>query len=316
MRKDGCALWLEVRVTLVEWDGSPAVQAVCYDITERKQAVDALRRARDELEVRVGERTLELREEVAERKAAQEQATRANQSKSEFLSSMSHELRTPLNAILGFAQLLRDYSDRPLSPEQESFVKQILGGGQHLLGLVNEVLDLSKIESGRFDFALERFDPTDALRDSLRLVQPLADERGITVSSERGFVPGTLVQADPSRLKQVFLNVLSNAVKYNRDKGSVRIDAAPTDDGMLRISISDTGPGIPAAKHDEVFQPFSRLGAESSKIEGTGIGLTISRQLMEIMDGCLDFESSLGHGSTFWIEIPIAGPQPSAQAGA
>ena len=208
LRKDGTAVWLEVRVTMVEWDGSLAVQAVCYDITERKHAVDALRQARDELEVKVEERTRALREEIAERKAAQEQATRANQSKSEFLSSMSHELRTPLNAILGFAQLLRDYSDQPLSPEQESFLKQILGGGQHLLGLVNEVLDLSKIESGRFDFALETFDPTAAMRESLRLVQPLADERGISINAERGIAPGTLVKADPSRLKQVFLNVL------------------------------------------------------------------------------------------------------------
>ncbi|MDP6952643.1 MAG: PAS domain S-box protein [Alphaproteobacteria bacterium] len=308
IRKDGSVMWVELRPTIVQWNGETAFHSAVVDISERKRAVDALRHARDELEVKVEERTHELRQEVAERKAAQEQATHANRSKSAFLSSMSHELRTPLNAILGFAQLLRDYSDRPLSGEQETFVKEILGGGQHLLGLVN-VLDLSKIESGRLDFALETFDPTDAMRESLRLVRPLADERGIAILVERPIAPGTLVRADPGRLKQVLLNVLSNAVKYNRDNGAVRIDAASTADGMLRLSIGDTGPGIPAARHDEVFQPFSRLGAEASKVEGTGIGLTLSRQLAEIMGGRLDFESTPGEGSTFWTEIPLAGTE-------
>ena len=283
-----------------------AILTVALDITERKNAEDALRQARDELEVKVRERTLELREEVAERKLAQEEATGANQAKSAFLSSMSHELRTPLNAILGFTQLLRDYPDQPLSEEQKGHIEQILDGGKHLLGLVNEVLDLSRIESGRLDLTLEPTPLARAVRDSLVLVQPMAEERDIAISFDAAGASALTVQADPSRLKQVLLNVLSNAVKYNRPEGSVTVTATPAAGGVARVSIRDTGPGIAADKHDGVFRPFSRLGAEASKIEGTGIGLTISRQLVESMGGSLDFTSTPGQGSTFWFELPLA----------
>jgi PAS domain S-box-containing protein len=273
------------------------------DITERKHADASLRRARDELEAKVAERTQALQAEIGDRKFAQEEATRADQAKSEFLSSMSHELRTPLNAILGFAQILRDYSDSPLTGEQNEFVKQILNGGQHLLGLVNEVLDLSKIEAGGHELSMQPVNPGQAVRESVALVRPLADKRGIAVTVGANVSSATLVRADPNRLKQVLLNLLSNAVNYNRDEGTVNVDAVWTDSSMLRISVTDTGSGIPDSKHDEVFRPFSRLGAETSNIQGTGIGLTLSRQLMNSMGGRLDFESSVGVGSTFWIEI-------------
>ena len=290
-RSDGNLFW-----AMVAWEGLPlfgedAVLFWVNDISDLVAAREAILGAKNEAET-------------------------ANRAKSEFLSSMSHELRTPLNAVLGFAQLLRDYPDQPLTAEQAAHVEQILDGGQHLLGLVNEVLDLARIESGRLDLSVESVDLAQTVRESLVLVQPLADERDIAIIVDADIASGTAVMADPSRLKQVLLNVLSNAVKYNRDKGTVSLSAAATDSDMLRISISDTGPGIAAESHDEVFRPFSRLGAEASKVEGTGIGLTISRQLIESMGGTLDFESTLGQGSTFWIEVPIADQRTASAADA
>ncbi len=311
MRKDGTTVWLEARPTIVEWEGEPAIHSTVVDITERKHAEDMLRRGRDVLEVEVRERTQELHEEIAERKAAQDEATRANQAKSEFLSSMSHELRTPLNAILGFAQLLRDFSEQPLNDEQRLYAQQILDGGQHLLALINEVLDLSRIEAGRLALVLQPVDVANAVQESMALARPLAKERAIAMNVDPVGLPDVAVKVDPSRFKQVLLNLLSNAVKYNRDKGEVTVGAVAADPAMLRICVSDTGPGIPDEKREEVFRAFSRLGAEASKIEGTGIGLTISRQLMESMGGKLDFDSTLGKGSVFWIDVPISSPHPS-----
>lgn len=256
--------------------------------------------------------TVAIRLDVTEQKeneqallTAKELADVANRAKSEFLSSMSHELRTPLNAIMGFAQMLRDYSDQPLTNEQSTSIRHILSAGNHLLGLINEVLDLSRIEAGRLDLSLETVDLMQVIRESVTLVQPVAKRAQINVSVNAHGVSGIFVEADRNRLKQVLLNILSNAVKYNRTKGTVTVCPVTRNGDMARINVTDTGPGIPAARHDEVFRPFSRIGAEASKIEGTGIGLTISRQLVESMGGSLDFESTVGEGSTFWIELPI-----------
>jgi len=256
----------------------------------------------DDTESKQRERTLEL---------ATAEAARANKAKSEFLSAMSHELRTPLNAILGFAQLLRDYSDVQPSEDQMTNIEHIVSGGHHLLALVNEILDLARVESVGFDLSLEPTNVIQTIRQSLAVAGPLADKRHISLDVSAGISTETCVQADPNRLKQVLLNLISNAIKYNRDDGSVTIDANLTGDGRARISVTDTGPGIPAESHDEVFLPFSRLSVETSQIEGTGIGLTISRQLVENMAGTLDFDSTPGEGSTFWLELPLA--EPAAQ---
>lgn len=307
-RRDGSAMYTitSARPVLGEDGSFLGYRGTSTDYTARKQAEDDLRQARDELEAKVTRRTQELRKEVAERQLAQQDATQASQAKSEFLSSMSHELRTPLNAILGFAQLLRDFPDEPLTEEQASNIEHILGASKHLLGLINDILDLSRIEAGRLDLSFQSISLTDFIGDCLALVRPLADERSISIANDCDGAKGLTLKADPTRLKQVVLNVMSNAVKYNNDKGLLTVSVEPRESGLMRINVSDTGPGIPAEKHGEVFRPFSRLGAEASKIEGTGIGLTISRQLIESMGGRLNFRSTPGEGSTFWVDVPMA----------
>lgn len=280
MRKDGSTFPMELGVSEVDMDGQRLFAGTMRDISDRKRVEEEL--------------TLAWRA-----------ADSANQSKSEFLSTMSHELRTPLNAILGFTQLLRDYSEPPLSEEQQESVEQIFNGGTHVLALINEVLDLARIEAGRLELNLEEVDPIAILDQSLVLVKPLADTRGIECRVDTASDQGWRVEADPGRLKQGLLNLLSNAVKYNRDSGTLTVVIGGGEMGMLRISVSDTGPGIPDDRRQDVFQPFSRLGMERSKVEGTGVGLTISRQLMESMGGTLDFVSEEGKGSTFWIELPL-----------
>jgi PAS domain S-box-containing protein len=233
--------------------------------------------------------------------ALSEEADRANRAKSDFLSSMSHELRTPMNAILGFGQLM-EY-DAALPEEHQDNVQEILRAGRHLLELINEVLDLAKVESGHIDLSLEPVEVCPIVEECLGLIGPLADQRDIQLSHKG--LKGAAVRADRTRLKQALLNLLSNAIKYNRDKGSVRIEVQLEGSDRLRIRVTDSGPGIPAARLTELFQPFNRLVAEYSDIEGTGIGLTITRRIVELMGGSVDVESEIGVGSTFWIELPL-----------
>ncbi len=259
-------------------------------------------------------RMIGIHTDISERKAvegqlivAREEAERANRAKSEFLSGMSHELRTPMNAILGFGQLL-EY-DETLSDEQQESVQAILKAGYHLLELINEVLDLAKVESGHIDLSLEPVEVRPIIEECLSLVDTLADKRGIPL---RHAVPDqAVIRADRTRLKQVLINLLSNAIKYNREGGSVNIEMLPQGAERVRIAVTDTGAGIPPERMAELFQPFSRLGAEHSGIEGTGIGLTITRRIMEMMGGTVDVESKVGVGSTFWIELPLESlPEP------
>lgn len=226
------------------------------------------------------------------------EAERANHAKSEFLSRMSHELRTPMNAILGFAQLLEMGN---LAPDDRVPVEQILRGGQHLLTLINEVLDVARIESGRMALSLEPVFVSELLDDALNLVRPLADQREILI--EDRVKDGFYVQADRQRLRQVFLNLLSNAIKYNIEHGRIRIACEAKDNGMVHITISDTGPGLSPMQREKLFRPFERLVGDSTAVEGTGLGLALSKGLIEAMQGAIGVESDPGHGSTFWIDL-------------
>ncbi len=235
---------------------------------------------------------------------AKEQAEKANRAKSEFLSSMSHELRTPLNAILGYTQLF-EY-DGNLKSQQVENVREIRKAGEHLLQLINDVLDLAKIESGNMTVSLEPVLVSRLLEECFTLVQTQANARGIRLSVSVASFANTYVIADHVRCKQALLNLLSNAVKYNRVGGEVEVTLSAQEEQKLRISVRDTGRGIPLQRQREVFQPFNRLSAENSSIEGSGVGLVITKQLVEMMLGKLDFSSTEGVGTTFWMDFPVA----------
>jgi signal transduction histidine kinase/CheY-like chemotaxis protein len=256
----------------------------------------------------VDERTRELRAALAERerleegqRLAREAAEEANRSKSEFLSRMSHELRTPLNAVLGFAQLLETDD---LDPGQQDSVKQILHGGRHLLGLINEVLDITRIETGTFQLSPEPVGVRDVVDEVIELARPLAAaaevqlSRGITGLDEH-------VLADRQRLKQILLNLVGNAIKYNRRGGTVVVSCEHVESSKLRVKVHDTGMGIRPEHLELLFTPFERLGAEHTSVEGTGVGLALSRRLAEAMGGVVDLETVVGQGSTFWVELPV-----------
>lgn len=235
---------------------------------------------------------------VAERLSAD----KANKAKSEFLSSMSHELRTPLNAILGFAQLLENDADSPLSKDQQESLEYILSSGQHLLTLINEVLELSAIESGKIELLIEPIQLIDVMNDSLALLHPLAEKSNIqlNVLSDSDFT----LKADYTKTKQIIINLISNAIKYNRKNGCVNIEWQITPNNRIRISISDTGIGISDKNKGAIFNAFQRLGQETSGIEGTGIGLVVTKNLVELMNGIIGFDSVKDIGTTFWFELP------------
>ena len=241
-----------------------------------------------------------------ELRAAMELADAANRAKSDFLSNMSHELRTPLNAILGFGQLLDLHPKQPLQPQQKEYVGHILEGGTHLLNLIDEVLELSKIESGVMAVSTESVALRGLFRECLTLIEPLAETHGIRIAGGSAPDAAQAVHADFTRLKQVLLNLLSNAVKYNRPGGTIRLESVAAEAGMVRLAVADTGFGIPKDKQEDLFTPFARLGAEGTNIQGTGIGLAFTKRLVALMDGRIGFESTEGVGSTFWVELPRA----------
>ena len=250
-----------------------------------------------------------IRTEITEQILAERNAEKANMAKSDFLSSMSHELRTPMNAIIGFSQILNSNKKEPLSPGQEKCVSHILKGGKHLLELINEVLDLAKIESGDFNLDKEYVFPSDIFRDCLELLRGLADERGITLSGKKESNHG--IMADSFRFKQVMINLLSNAIKYNKDGGTVTFGCNDQPNGIVRIFISDTGMGISEENINNLFKPFERFHAMELEIEGTGIGLTISKRLIETMGGTISCESTLGEGTTFYVDFEKADEKTS-----
>ncbi len=235
--------------------------------------------------------------------AARVAADAANRSKSQFLSRMSHELRTPLNAVLGYAQLLEL---EPLPGDQQHSVGQIIKGGHHLLSLISEVIDISRIEAGELALSLEPVLVSDVIDDVLDLTRPIATQSSIRLDREARGGCERYALADRQRLQQILLNLVSNGIKYNRPDGTVSVSCQAGNESSVLIEVADTGAGIPPEQLDLLFAPFERLGAEHTAVEGTGIGLALSRRLAEAMNGSLDVVSTLGKGSVFRIELPVA----------
>ncbi len=268
--------WFQARIALIG-DGSGTVAVSARDITERK-----------EMERKITEARIE--------------AENASQSKSQFLSNMSHELRTPLNAVLGFAQVLEIDPESPLNESQKECVHEIKKAGGHLLELINEVLDLAKIESGRVSISIEPVLVSQIVDETLALVRPMAEKNGVEMVSNYTRC-NRYIKADKIRIKQVLINLMSNAIKYNKENGKVTFYCDPHD-GNVRFHVIDTGIGIPEDELEEIFKPFNRLNATKNLVEGTGIGLTMVKQLTEMMHGSVHVESKLNEGSHFYIEIP------------
>ncbi len=319
-RKDGSPVPVElIAKTMVENGKTVGVVVTFQDITQRKRDEERIKNINVELEKRVEERTADLmlankcqEQEIKVRLKAEHalieaknEAERANRAKSQFLSRMSHELRTPMNAILGFGQLLECDTGDPLSPGQKERVDEILKAGKHLLDLINEVLDLARIESGREDLKIEDVNVQKVAEEALKLIQPEAADRGIKVENTIPEDLDVCVQADATRLKQVLINLLSNAVKYNRRHGKVTLSMETPSHEKLGIHVVDTGKGIAPEKIENLFEPFDRLDADEFDSSGTGIGLTITRQLLELMDGTITVQSTVGKGSCFTVEIPL-----------
>ncbi|MDH5217441.1 MAG: PAS domain S-box protein [Gammaproteobacteria bacterium] len=279
VKKSGCLIPVEITTSYMEYGGKSYVVAFIREISERRKT-------------------------EAELLEAKERAEQASQAKSEFLTAMSHELKTPLNAIIGYSEMLTvDFSDE-LSVEQMHCSNSINKAGLHLLGLIDDVLDLASIESGKVELSFERVNLCEILEHCLAITRLMAQKRGVSVHVSSVSKENAIVWADRTKLTQVVLNLISNAIKYNRKNGSVEIECSQHDN-MVRVSIRDTGYGIPENRRDALFSHFNRLGKENSEIEGTGVGLVICRSLVELMGGEIGLESETDQGSCFYFTVPV-----------
>lgn len=272
-------------------------QLLKNEVNERKLAEEALQVAHHVLEEKIEERTIDL-------KKTSEQAQKANMAKSEFLSRMSHELRTPLNAILGYSELLLSDTVDKLSDNHRYEVEVTLRAGMHLLSLINEVLDLSSIEAGKISISKDEVSLDHVIKETSSLISPIADKNNITVEYNYNQLDHIYITTEHQRLKQILLNLLSNAVKYNKKNGRVIFTVEYISDKKLKISITDTGIGIASEEQKSIFTPFNRLEKYKARVDGTGIGLTITKSLVELMGGEIGIDSILEAGSTFWITLP------------
>jgi PAS domain S-box-containing protein len=296
IRKDGSRFPVEISLSPSESAEGFRVTAIIRDTTERRNAEDRLRKVREEYTHRLAEANAELA-------TTNRELEKANRLKSEFLASMSHELRTPLHTIIGFSELLAEQLEGPLNEKQQRFVQHIHKDSLHLLELINDVLDISKIEADRLELRPEAFDLTALVAESLASIRSLAEAKSHKLETALD-VP-TAVEADRLRIKQVLVNLLSNAIKFTPEGGRIRLEAA-VQDRFVTISVSDNGVGIPQEEHDSIFDKFHQVGATTKGVrEGTGLGLAITKRLVEQHGGTIRVRSQPQQGSTFLFTLPV-----------
>ena len=304
-----------MKVGAVDYIVKPFKAATLLPVLARAIESHQLRLQNQRLEAALHERVKQLAEMNTVLEAARREADRANHEKSSFLSSMSHELRTPLNGIIGFAQILASNKFASGPEERQRFAQHVVTSGKHLLSLVNEILDLSKIEAGKASLALAPVALDEVLQESRTMVAPLAQARQIAL--ELPAASHLVLQADRTRLTQILVNLLSNAIKYNRTNGRVSVQCSVESELYGRVSVADSGPGLSSGQLVTIFQPFDRAGRKEES-EGTGLGLAITKRLIEAMHGNIGVESQPGVGSTFWIDLPLrneAAGDPALPAG-
>jgi len=276
LRKDGTEFPVEINLSPLETEEGTLVSNAIRDITRRK----------------ILERQLQA----------------ANKMKSQFLANMSHELRTPLNSIIGFSEFLADEKAGSLNPQQQEYVKDVLNSGRHLLRLINDVLDLSKIEAGRMDVFAESFDVKKVIHEACSTIAPLADKKGIAVTAKLSSAIETM-ELDQQKFRQVLYNLLSNAVKFTNDGGRVEIVADAIPNVQLRVQVKDTGIGINREDLGKLFTEFQQLGSTETRHEGTGLGLALTKKLVEMQNGTIGVESTAGKGSVFTVTLPLTPPK-------